>query len=219
MLDGGAGFGRGGEIGAALLQPPKSSSAVTFGGACEPKPTLPKPPLEEGPVPHGKSFEEVVIGGDLNDGAPLVVGAGSGVAHASFEPQASLLENPEKALLAADDAIGADFGCEGAGADRLNADCRLIDGEEAFWVTGAGAGADGDESPKRSFGATAEAGFVVCLGGLVAKLKSPKSSMGILSGFGCCEVVRVGLEAVAGLAAGFWDVSKKPPPLRGGEVS
>jgi len=123
---------RGGEIGAALLQPPKSSSAVTLGGASEPKPLLPKPPLEEGAVPHAKSFEEVEIGGDLNDGAPFVVGAGSGVVHASFEPQASLLENPEKALLAVEDAIGADFGWEGAGADRLKADCRLMDVEEGF---------------------------------------------------------------------------------------
>ncbi len=86
-------------------------------------------------------------------------------------------------------------------------------------MTGAGAGADGDESPKRSFGAPAEAGFEVALGGLEAKLKSPKSSFGILSGFGGCEVVKEGLEAGAGLAAGFGVVSKKPPPLSGGEVS
>ena len=132
LLEGGAGLGRGGEIGAALLQPPKSSSAVTFGGACEPKPPLPKPPLDEAVVPHAKSFEGVEIGGDLNDGASFVVGTGSGVAHASFEPQASLLEIPEKVLLAVDDAIGADFGCKGAGADRLKADCRLIDVEEGF---------------------------------------------------------------------------------------
>lgn len=125
-------MGRGGERGAALLQPPKSSSAVTLGGACEPKPPLPKPPLDEAAVPHAKSFEEVEIGGDLNDGASFVVGAGSGVAHASFEPQASLLANPEKALLAVDDGLGADFGCEGAGADKLKADCRLMDFEEGF---------------------------------------------------------------------------------------
>ena len=73
-------------------------------------------------MPHAKSFEGVVTGGDLVDGASLVVGIGSEVAHASFEPQASLLEKPEKVLGAADGAIGADFGCGGAGADRLKAD-------------------------------------------------------------------------------------------------
>lgn len=57
------------------------------------------------------------------------------------------------------------------------------------------------------------------LGGLEAKLKSPKSSLGILSVFGCWEVVKEGLKAVAGLAAGFGVVSKKPPPLSGGEVN
>ena len=57
------------------------------------------------------------------------------------------------------------------------------------------------------------------MGALEAKLKSPKSSFGILSGFGGCEVVKEGLEAAAGLAAGFGVVSKKPPPLSGGEVS
>lgn len=129
LLVGGAVLGRGGEIGAALLQPPKSSSAITFGGACEPVPPLPKPPFDGAAVPHAKSFE---IGDDLNDGASVVVGAGSGVAHASFEPQASLLEIPEKALLAVDDGLGADFGCASAGADRLKADCRLMGFEEGF---------------------------------------------------------------------------------------
>ena len=58
-----------------------------------------------------------------------------------------------------------------------------MEGEEGFCTTGAGAGADGDESPNRLFEAVV-AGFDVVLGGLEAKLKSPKSSLGTLSGFG-----------------------------------
>lgn len=57
------------------------------------------------------------------------------------------------------------------------------------------------------------------MGGLAAKLKSPKSSLGTLSGFGGCGAVTDGLEAEAGLAAGLGVLSKKPPPLSGGDVS
>ena len=62
-------------------------------------------------------------------------------------------------------------------------------------------------------------GLVVVLGGLAAKLKSPKSSFGMLNGFGVVGAWKEGLGAVAGFDAGFGVVSKKPPPLNGVEVS
>ena len=49
---------------------------------------------------------------------------------------------------------------------------------------GAGFGACCPEIPNKSFEAFATTGFVVGFGGLEAKLKSPKSSLGMLNGFG-----------------------------------
>lgn len=57
------------------------------------------------------------------------------------------------------------------------------------------------------------AGFEVALGGLEAKLKSPKSSLGILG------AANGDFDVAAGFAVGFEVVSKKPPPLVVGEVS
>lgn len=69
----------------------------------------------------------------------VVVAEGSGVAHASLEPQASLLfEKLENALVAAGcaDAAGFGVGCDGAtGAERLKAELMFADG------AGAGVGA------------------------------------------------------------------------------
>ena len=138
-----------GVTGAALLQPPKSSSGATFGTGCE---LLPKPlpnvddwVLELAAVPP-QAEKSVDIGIDefraaeagLAFGA-VVVAEGSGVAHASLEPQASLLfEILENELMEAGCACvaGFDVACEGAaGAERLKAELMFADG------AGAGAGA------------------------------------------------------------------------------
>ena len=111
-----------GVTGAALLQPPKSSSGATFGVACEvlPKP-LPNAVFEVvGVPPQAEKSVDIGIEGfwvgaaGLGFGAVVVV-EGSGVAHASLEPQASLLfEKLENALAPAGCAGAAGFGasCE-----------------------------------------------------------------------------------------------------------
>ena len=110
----------------------------------------------------------------------VVVAEGSGVAHASLEPQASLLfERLENALVDAGCAGGLGVVCDGAaGAERLKAELMFEDG------AGAGVGAGGfvgaalggvdSEKSKRSFEALVATGFVDAGAG-DAKLKSPKS--------------------------------------------
>lgn len=86
-----------------------------------PRPAPPKPPLALEVPPSAKSDEGAETGGDLTVGA-LGVGAGSGVAHASFEPHGSALEKPEKVLLVVDDGFDIGFGGGAVGADRLKVD-------------------------------------------------------------------------------------------------
>lgn len=84
--------------------------------------------------PQAKSFEGRDTAGDLVAGAfaEAWAGVGSGVAHASLEPHASVSPKPENELLAFEGAIGAGLGCGGAGVERLNAELRLIEGAEGF---------------------------------------------------------------------------------------
>ena len=218
-----------GVTGAALLQPPKSSSGATFGVGCE---ELPKPPpnadewaLEvAGVPPQAEKSEDIGIdafragAAGLGFGA-VVVAEGSGLAHASLEAQASLLlEKLENAVVAAgcaDGGFGA--GCEGAaGAERLKAELMLED------VVGAGIGACdfgaalggvGSEKSKRSLEALVVPDLVDAGAGEGAKLKSPKSfeELGAKLARGTCG----GFDAMAGFEASFGPVSKKPPPLSG----
>lgn len=140
---------RAGITGAALLQPPKSSSGATLGVGCEVRPkslanaedwefeAAGVPPQAEKSVDIGiEGFRAGAAG--LGFGAVVVV-VGSGVAHASLEPQASLLfDKLENVLVAGDCADAAGFGvdCEGAaGAERLKAELMVADGADA----GAGA--------------------------------------------------------------------------------
>lgn len=124
-----------GVAGAALLHPPKSSSGVTFGGTCD---VLPKPlPNADdwvfagaGVPPHAEKSDDIGIDGALAGAAGFGAGAevvvvGSGVAHASLDPQASILEKPEEVV---DWAGGAGFGAgcdEGAAAERLNGELTV----------------------------------------------------------------------------------------------
>lgn len=113
----------------------------------------------------------------------VVVAVGSGVAHASLEPQASLLfEKLENALVDAGCADAAVFGavCDGAvGAERLKAELMFEDGAGAgvgaAVLVGAALGGVGSEKSKRSFEALVAAGLVDAETGGDAKLKSPKS--------------------------------------------
>ena len=112
-----------------------------------------------------------------------MVGVGSGVAHTSPEPQASMLEKPDEVLVRGGlaGAEGLWGGCAGgAGADRLNTELTL----EAGAASGdfCGAGGDGSEKSKRSLEAGAE-GLYETGAGLDAKLKSPKSLDESGSGF------------------------------------
>ena len=131
-----------GVTGAALLQPPKSSSGATFGTGCEVLPK-PLPNVDDwvldlaGVPPQAEKSVDIGIDGFRAAGAgsgfgAVVVAEGSGVAHASLEPQASLLfEKLENVLVGAGRAcvVGFDMACEGAaGAERLKAEFMFADG-------------------------------------------------------------------------------------------
>lgn len=131
-----------GLTGAALLQPPKSSSGATFGVGCEVLPNpLPNAVFEAAVVPpQAEKSVDIGIEGFRTGAAgwgfgAVVVVEGSGVAHASLEPQASLLlEKLDNGLVAAGCANAAGFGagCEGAaGAERLKAELMFADGVDA----------------------------------------------------------------------------------------
>jgi len=115
------------DTGAALLQPPKSSSWVTV------------------EVPHPSLFGCVCI----VVAVVVVVCAGAGEAQASVLPQASMLEKPEN--VAAGAAAGGGAGLGAAGWDKLKAE--FMGGEAIDWTGGwgAGAGAEGIERSRRSF--------------------------------------------------------------------
>jgi hypothetical protein len=144
-----AGFARGaaaaGVTGAALLQPPKSSSALTLGGPWLFGLNPPPPPgtilwfaSDVPPEPHPKSPLLVCIGAGLLSGGLVFAEL-----HASFDPQASLLFHPLK-------TVGLAFGGgAGAGWDKLKTEERCIGGE-AIVCFGAAAGGDGAEKSKRS---------------------------------------------------------------------
>lgn len=157
--------------GSALLHPPKSSSCVTVGAgllALTPS-LLPQPP---------KSFCIDVVAGALYDDALAIVavcfgaagaGVGSGAPHASVDPQASMLLNP-------DEAGGFAFGAgAGAGAERLKA-VLLYEGiGAAGLLTAAGVGAGAPKSNKSPMVEAAGGGGFAFTAGGAADVKSPKS--------------------------------------------
>ena len=232
LLCTGGGLLAAGVTGAALLQPPKSSSGATFGVGFETLPnSLPNADgwvfEAAGVLPQAEKSVDIGMvgfrGAGLGFGA-LAVAEGSGVAHASLEPQgSSLFEKLENALLVAvwADAAGFGAGCEGAaGAERLKAELMLADGVDAgvdaWGFLGAVMGGAGSENPKRSFEALVVAGWVGAGAGADAKLKSPKSleALGAKLAWGVCGA----FDAIAGFEASLGPASKKPPPLRGGDV-
>ena len=136
-------------------------------------------------------MEEALTGGAGSGAGAVLVVVGSGVAHASLDPQASIFEKPEDVLVAGTgaDGVGLAASCDGgAGAERLNAELMLEAGTDVddFWKVGAaGWGTGADEvslsKSKRSFDGLG-AGLEEVGAGLDAKLKSPKSLLAIGSG-------------------------------------
>ena len=173
-------------VGAALLHPPKSSSALIRGDvvfAAEPH-----------PGDFGAAVCEAVVVVVLLEPP-----------HASFVPQASRFDKPENLGAAAGCALGC---CgTGAGVERLKAELRLIEGEAAAGLGGAeGAGA-GVEKPNRSPIPELElaaglGGAVVVVGAKDAKSPKPLDELKVLCFCGG------GLLAGGDLGA----VSKKLPP-------
>lgn len=190
-----------GVTGAALLHPPKSSSAVTFGVA----PTVLNPPPPPGtilvfandpPEPHPPKLPELVCVGATLDGL-----VGFAEPQASFDPQASLFAHP---LICA----GGDCGLGGgAGDERLKTEVDWGGGDAIVCFGWAGGCGDGAEKSKRS--PSAELAFVLETGvgipGAESKAPNPLDELNPLDGCGGCG---------AGFEAGF--ISKKLPPLRGG---
>jgi hypothetical protein len=143
LLDDAAGAGAG-----ALLHPPKSSSALTFGGSAEPDELkVPPPPgtmlwlAREVPLePHPK-LPDAGCGG----AADVVVLGLFAELHASFDPQASSLPQPPP--IAGIGAGTAGFG-GAAGCERLKTDC--CGGGETTDGLGGGGGDAGVEKSNRS---------------------------------------------------------------------
>lgn len=219
--------------GAALLQPPKSSSWATLGAVCEVWPKLPPAfegrDVDEDESPQAEKSVDMGMDGLLTGSAGLFFDTallvGSDVAQASLEPQASAFEKPLKSFESEVGAVGAGFGSacdEAEGAERLNAELTLDVGigADCFCAgigaagAGLGAGGEGSEKPNKSFDALVFAGLEGADGGLDAKLKSPKSYAALVDKLACGT-----REATIGFGAGLVPVSKNPPPLCGGEVN
>lgn len=127
---------------AALFQPPKSSSALIFGGPVAPNPPLPLRPLfadMELPQPNS-GFAADLEGEDLILDALGPAGT-SGVDHASLEAHGSTVEKVESPdVLPWRVCVAIDAGWEGgAGAERLNAEFMLDGAAVMLLVEGAAA--------------------------------------------------------------------------------
>lgn len=166
------------EIGAALVHPPKSSSAATVGACFEP------PDVEAvAPQPAPMSLAVRVSGTFIIDGPEgSAAGAGSGVLQALPPPQGSMLAGSALAI----DAVVADmldFGAADTGAGtgglRLKAAFSSFCGEIAVGAGGEdtldGATGAGDDSPKRSLDNDEDGGGFGLDGGGDAKLVNPES--------------------------------------------
>lgn len=139
------------EIGAALAQPPKSSSAVTLGF----REVEALPPPQPAPMSLGVSVSGTFI---IEDAAGSGAGgSGSGVSQA-LPPQGSMLAEKAPAGTAgagAGAAAGLGAGC-GAGCERLKADCSSSCGDGTSGFGGDCFGGEvvdvggGDERPNRS---------------------------------------------------------------------
>lgn len=172
--------------GAALFQPPKSSSALIFGGPVTPNPPLPPRPLfvdMELPQPNS-GFAADLEGEDLILDALEAAGA-SDVAHASLEAHGSTVEKDDRPdVLPWLVCVAIDAGWEGgAGAERLNAEFMLDGGEVMLLVEGAGVDS---EKSNRSFRPEVVVDFGARDPVPGAELKSPKPLEELTVRCTCC---------------------------------
>lgn len=95
------GFAATGVIGAAAFQPPKSSSAATFGAPWIPPPPVLRPEAEDEMPPHVEKSLFVAIGADLSTLLAFLVALleVAGVAQASLEAQGSAVEKLENEVV------------------------------------------------------------------------------------------------------------------------
>lgn len=166
------------ETGAALVQPPKSSSAATARAGLEPA------DADGAPQPAPMSLAVRVSGiFIIEEVAGAVAGAGSGVFHALPPPQGSMLAGRALAMDAVvadtlDLGAGAETGA-GAGELRLKAAFNSCCGEVADDASGDDTLAEetgaGEDSPKRSLDNEEDGGGGFGLDGGDAKLVNPES--------------------------------------------
>ena len=130
--------------------------------------------------PHAEKSFCIAIAGCLDTvgavalGSAGLAGAGSGLAHAAFDPHASAVEKAEKLaelLLCVGAFLASAWDVT---VDRLNGEDRWEPFAGSLALGAAGAILGGAMS-KRSFEAAGADGFEETGGGLDAKLKSPKS--------------------------------------------
>lgn len=157
--------------GAALAQPPKSSSPETTGAGFD---------AAGAPHPLPKSFAVNVAGTRIESAAEGALGfgaagagAGSGVLQA-LSPQGSLMAPPNMAVLEAAVTAGRGAGGWAAGDERLKAELlKLAAGAGAGFGAAADVDIEGDDRPKKSLEAVVTgAGFA---GAGVDWTKPPKS--------------------------------------------
>lgn len=160
------------ETGAALAQPPKSSSAATVGAGFAAGVGAPHPfPRSLGVRVSGTFIVEAMDGA-----AAAGDGARSGVLHA-LPPQGSRLPDIMLAVAALAAVVaGALGGCNG-GLEILNADFISCWGEVAVDFGGDTVEAEtgGEESPNRSFDRDDDGGFGLAVGGGEANPPNPQS--------------------------------------------
>ena len=186
-----------------LLQPPKSSSALTFGGLDVPNPPLaPSPPLLFAllpPHPNSLALVDAVV-------AVCVVASGlaavaSDEFHTSFEPQASELAQPEPvpaaAVLLFEVCTLVLLGA--VGVDRLKTELCCCGGDE----TAGFAGSAWDEEGKSKRSPRLELGP----GGTAEIMDENEESINVLEVW----LAGAGWLLFAGAGVG----SKKPPPTDG----
>lgn len=162
------------ETGAALVQPPKSSSAATVGVG-----------LGAAPQPLPMSLGVKVSGTFIMDAVDGAAGAGSGAGSGVLQalpPQGSMLADIILAAAAVATGTSGFGGAEGLGwkegLERLKAELISCCGEATAGFGGdieaAGAGG-GEDRPKRSFESDDEGGFGF-EGLVVGEAKPPKKS-------------------------------------------
>lgn len=160
------------ETGAALVHPPKSSSAATVGAGLDAALDIPQPPPISLAVSVSGSF--IIDAPEAAGGEETGAGAGSGVFHA-LPPQGSIM--PAAATVAAGACGLGGIGGWKEGLERLKAELISCCGGTAVGLGGAAGARGGEERPKRSLERDDDGGlgFEGLGGGGEANPPKPKS--------------------------------------------